>query len=245
MKKTVIVFTGAGISADSGISTFRSDNGLWDNFSVDDVASIDGFKRNPQLVWDFYKARHDQLKTVTFNTAHSSLVNLQNKIEHLGFNFLLITQNVDRLHQSAGSRHVNELHGNLVNVKCDVCDFVDTTEEYWECNLIPHCPKCKSYLRPDIVWFGEVPSIDTMMKASVALEDCRSIFVIGTSLQVYPAADIVHLAVRKGAVLFESNLQCSPFLHNYTMNYINGRAVETVPQLCNMVYNSLLSDIGK
>lgn len=190
MKQKLVVLTGAGISAESGISTFRSNNGLWDNHKVEDVASIQGWYRNPQLVLDFYNERRLQLGAVKPNSAHYALAELEKE-----WNVTVITQNVDNLHERAGSTRVFHLHGELTKVRPENCcnDSDDYSEEtvfdigYDVINLGDLAPN-GAQLRPHIVWFGEAvpyinPAIDHVENADVLL-------IVGTSLQVYPAAGL-------------------------------------------------------
>ena len=190
MKRKLVVLTGAGISAESGISTFRSNNGLWDNHKVEDVASIQGWYRNPQLVLDFYSERRLQLGTVKPNSAHYALAELEKE-----WDVTVITQNVDNLHERAGSTRVFHLHGELTKVRPENCcnDSDDYSEEtvfdigYDVINLGDLAPN-GAQLRPHIVWFGEAvpyinPAIDHVENADVLL-------IVGTSLQVYPAAGL-------------------------------------------------------
>ena len=190
MKKKLVVLTGAGVSAESGISTFRTNNGLWDNHRVEDVASIEGWYRNPQLVLDFYNERRLQLGTVKPNAAHYALAELENE-----WDVTVITQNVDHLHERAGSTRIIHLHGELTKVRPENCynDVDNYSEEsvfdigYDVVNLGDLAPN-GAQLRPHIVWFGEaVPyinaAIDHVMDADVLL-------IVGTSLQVYPAAGL-------------------------------------------------------
>lgn len=189
-KQRLVVLTGAGVSAESGISTFRTNNGLWDNHKVEDVASIDGWYRNPQLVLDFYNERRRQLGTVKPNAAHYALAELENE-----WDVTVVTQNVDNLHERAGSTRIIHLHGELTKVRPENCynDVDNYSEEtvfdigYDEIHLGDLAPN-GAQLRPHIVWFGEpVPyinaAIDQVMNADVLL-------IVGTSLQVYPAAGL-------------------------------------------------------
>lgn len=183
MKKKLVVLSGAGISAESGISTFRDSNGLWENHRIEDVASPEGFARNPKLVLDFYNLRRRQLKDVKPNLAHKILAELEQY-----FDVHIITQNVDDLHERAGSTKVIHLHGELKKVR----SVKDETPIYdWEedCNL-GDCDEKGNQLRPHIVWFGEmVPEMDR----AVEIASGADIFiVIGTSMQVYPAAGLIH-----------------------------------------------------
>lgn len=182
MKKKIVVLSGAGISAESGISTFRDSDGLWENHRIEDVASPEGFRRNPQLILDFYNLRRRQLKDVKPNLAHEILAALEQNFE-----VHIITQNIDDLHERAGSRKVLHLHGELKKVR----SVNDETKVYdWEgdCNL-GDCDENCNQLRPHIVWFGEmVPEMDNAMNIA---SDADIFIVIGTSMQVYPAAGLI------------------------------------------------------
>lgn len=194
MKKKLVVLTGAGVSAESGISTFRDSDGLWDNYNVEDVASIEGWHRNPELVMEFYNARRAQLSTVKPNAAHYAIAALEKDWE-----VTVVTQNVDNLHERAGSTKIIHLHGELTKVRPENCcneedDFSEETvfDIGYDTILIgDHAPN-GAQLRPHIVWFGEaVPyinaAIDVVMDADVLL-------IVGTSLQVYPAAGLYAFA---------------------------------------------------
>ena len=190
MKKKLVVLTGAGISAESGISTFRTNNGLWDNHKVEDVASIEGWYRNPQLVLDFYNERRLQLGTVKPNAAHYALAELEN-----AWDVTVITQNVDNLHERAGSTRIFHLHGQLTKVRPENCcnEMDDYSEEtvfdigYDTIKLGDLAPN-GAQLRPHIVWFGEaVPYIDAAIDH---VENADVLLIVGTSLQVYPAAGL-------------------------------------------------------
>jgi NAD-dependent deacetylase len=245
IRDTVIVFTGAGVSADSGVKTFRDNGGLWEGHRIEEVAHPKGFAKNPQLVWNFYKMRHDQLDTVKPNAAHDHIVKLQQKVIDLGFKFILVTQNVDRLHQAAGSTNVLELHGNLHDIKCSKCSFIDDSKFFWKFADIPLCPVCGEYLRPNIVWFSEAVSPEAYEIPMMAAKNCHSLMVVGTSLQVFPAADIAHIATRLGAKSYECNLTPSGYNANSMMDdyqLIRGRASVTVPEVCKTIINKLISD---
>lgn len=179
----VVVLTGAGISAESGISTFRDANGLWENHDIMEVASIEGWNKNPKLVLDFYNKRRQQLKKVEPNAAHYALRELE-----VQYDVHIITQNVDDLHERAGSRKVLHLHGELLKVR----STYDPTEIlHWndDLNLGDLCSR-EQQLRPHIVWFGEeVPEMEPAMELA---SEADILLVVGTSLQVYPAAGLLH-----------------------------------------------------
>jgi NAD-dependent deacetylase len=181
----LVILTGAGISAESGISTFRDSNGLWENHSIEDVATPQGFGRNPALVHRFYNQRRAQLKTVAPNPAHAALAELEQAWKGRG-DFMLITQNVDDLHERAGSHRLRHMHGELRKVKCTACQHVYRHEDDLDENMT--CPNClyTGNLRPDIVWFGEMPY--HLDEINHALTKADIYVAIGTSGVVFPAA---------------------------------------------------------
>jgi NAD-dependent deacetylase len=183
--KKIVVLTGAGMSAESGISTFRDSNGLWENHDIMEVASPEGWKKNPALVLDFYNKRRAQLKEVKPNKGHEILAELEKN-----FDVQIITQNVDNLHEKAGSSNVLHLHGELVKVRGE---FSENESIYWETDIhLGDVNENAEQLRPDIVWFGEqVPAIE---EAIPYIENADVVIIIGTSLQVYPAAGLMHYA---------------------------------------------------
>ena len=183
--KEIVVLTGAGMSAESGISTFRDSNGLWENHDIMEVASPEGWKKNPALVLDFYNKRRAQLKEVKPNKGHEILAELEKN-----FDVQIITQNVDNLHEKAGSSNVLHLHGELVKVRGE---FSENESIFWETDIhLGDVNENAEQLRPDIVWFGEqVPAIE---EAIPYMENADVVIIIGTSLQVYPAAGLMHYA---------------------------------------------------
>ena len=193
-KKKIVVLTGAGVSAESGISTFRDSNGLWENYKVEDVASIEGWYRNPQLVLDFYNARRSQLAQVRPNDAHRAIATLEND-----YDVTVVTQNVDNLHERAGSTRIIHLHGELTKVRPEnCCNEMDGFSEVSVFDIgadpinVGDLAPNGSQLRPHIVWFGEaVPKIN---QAIDAVEAADVLLIVGTSLQVYPAAGLYRFA---------------------------------------------------
>ncbi len=199
----IVILTGAGISAESGLGTFRDEGGLWAQHRIEDVATPEGFSRDPELVHRFYNARRAQASEATPNAAHEALARLE--AEHKG-NVLIVTQNVDGLHQKAGSKNVTHMHGQLDQALCHSC------EHRWPAPLVMRktdtCPNCASpTTRPDIVWFGEIPY--QMEKISEALSKADVFVSIGTSGEVYPAANFVAEADYFGAHTVELNLEPS------------------------------------
>ncbi len=191
----VFVLTGAGISAESGLATFRDANGLWEDHRVEDVASPEGWERNPELVWQFYSQRREQAARARPNAAHRALAALE---EELGDSLFLCTQNVDPLHAAAGSRRVVHMHGELMKSRCER----DHAEPFEDCRgyigaaALPRCA-CGGRIRPHICWFGEIPY--EMDRITEALANCTLLVTIGSSGAVYPAAGFVMAARRVGA----------------------------------------------
>lgn len=214
-KRYITVLTGAGVSAESGVPTFRDSNGLWCNHKIEDIASWRGWERNPELVWEFYKKRHDDLKQVQPNQAHIELAKLEQLAEQYGYEFLLITQNVDGLHHLAGSKKVVELHGDLRTLRCENCKYQTNASSYWETSTVPRCPMCDNHLRVNVVWFGEELPLDPYYAAEHAIENSDLLMVVGTSGEVYPAAGFVRIARSRGAAICECNIKPAFFQHQY------------------------------
>lgn len=222
----VAVLTGAGISQESGLRTFRdAQNGLWQQYRPEELASPQAFTRNPKLVWDWYAWRREAVKGARPNAAHYALVEMERHIP----DFTLITQNVDGLHQMAGSQNVIELHGNIQRVRCSVCGQQALN---WEENGIdvPRCQRCGGLLRPDVVWFGEPLPPQALEAAVEAARRCQVFFSIGTSGVVQPAASLPHTAKRKGALVIEINLEETPLTRHVDFAF-HGKAGEIVPAL--------------
>ena len=220
--KNIVILTGAGISAESGIDTFRSAGGLWEQHQVEDVATPEGFARNPDLVLGFYDQRREALAKVEPNPAHHALARLER--EFAG-NLLLVTQNVDDLHERGGSSQVLHMHGRLKSALCTSCEV----RSEWDAPMSdrPPCPVCQApTLRPDVVWFGEMPY--QMERIYEALGACDLFVSIGTSGAVYPAAGFVQEARANGAEALELNLEPSEGTHYFTQARY-GKAGELVP----------------
>jgi NAD-dependent deacetylase len=200
----VAVLTGAGVSAESGVATFRGTGGLWEGHSIEEVATPRAFRSNPALVWRFYNARRANLRTVRPNPGHHALAALE--IRFGSERFALITQNVDGLHRAAGSRRVLELHGNLAQVRCTGCGHLEDRGMEPLPDL-PHCGECGALLRPNIVWFHEMLPEDVWQEAAEATALCDCFLVVGTSAVVYPAAGLVEAARQVGAKVIEVNLE--------------------------------------
>ncbi|TCJ98379.1 NAD-dependent deacetylase [Volucribacter psittacicida] len=221
----VVILTGAGISAESGIKTFRANDGLWENHRIEDVATPKAFKRRPQLVQDFYNQRRRQLLSpeIQPNPAHFALAKLE---QTLGDNLLIITQNIDNLHERAGSKNILHMHGELLKARC-----IGSGKVYpWQKDITEQdrCTCCQPprQLRPHIVWFGEMPLY--MEKIYQALAECDYFISIGTSGNVYPAAGFVKEANLQGAISIELNLKKSQGYSAFKQA-IYGKASEVVP----------------
>lgn len=222
----VVVLTGAGISAESGIQTFRAADGLWEEHKVEDVATPEGFARNPELVQQFYNLRRQQLQqpAIQPNAAHLALAELE---AALGDHFLLVTQNIDNLHERAGNRNVIHMHGELLKVRCvssgQVLHWTEDVKPDDRC----HCCQFPSMLRPHVVWFGEMPL--QMDEIYQALAQADYFVAIGTSGHVYPAAGFVHEARLQGAHTVELNLEPSQVGSEFEEKQY-GLASEVVPE---------------
>ncbi|HJW73632.1 MAG TPA: Sir2 family NAD+-dependent deacetylase [Geothrix sp.] len=218
---SIVILTGAGISAESGLRTFRDADGLWENHRVQDVATPEAFYRNPELVYRFYNERRRSLATVAPNAAHLALARLEREWEG---EVLLVTQNVDDLHDRAGSKRLLHMHGELLKARCEACGIIHRWPGDLEADS--RCPSCaRGPLRPHIVWFGEMPL--EMDRIYDALERCDLFVAIGTSGHVYPAAGFVEAIpprARSVELNLERSLMASAFQEAYT-----GKATELVP----------------
>ena len=221
--RNIVILTGAGISAESGIDTFRSAGGLWEQHKVEDVATPEGFARDPDLVLRFYDMRRAAIQTKVPNPAHEALAKLDRDWPG---ELLIVTQNVDDLHERAGASRVLHMHGEHLNAWCTSCDI----RSKWTAPLIEHppCPVCQARtLRPDVVWFGEMPY--RMDEIYAAVRTCDLFVSIGTSGAVYPAAGLVQNAVELGALTLELNLETSQGSRMFHETRL-GPASELVPQ---------------
>ena len=221
----VAALTGAGISAESGISTFRDPGGLWARFDPRELATASAFARDPKRVWDWYAWRRERVAEAQPNAGHLALAQL----ERAAPDFALITQNVDGLHQRAGSRNVIELHGNITRVKCS---REGTIVERWDdaAPRVPRCPACGALLRPDVVWFEELLPESALAAAEDAVGRCDVLLVVGTSAEVYPAAALPAAAKAAGAIVVEINPNPTP-LSGAADYVLRGPAGEMLPAL--------------
>jgi NAD-dependent deacetylase len=225
----VFVLTGAGISAESGVPTFRGADGLWRGYRVEDVAAPEAFRANPTLVWQFYSERRKRAANVYPNAAHRALADLE---QNLGDRFFLCTQNVDSLHEQAGSERVVHMHGRLMQTRCsrDSCHTppFDDERQYLSHAEIPTCPKCGALVRPHICWFGEVPF--ALERIVEQLKIANLLLTIGTSGVVEPAASFVRMArANKARAIYIGPEQ--PANHKFFDDVILGKAGEVLPGL--------------
>ncbi|EIJ66753.1 transcriptional regulator, Sir2 family [Candidatus Nitrosopumilus salaria BD31] len=196
--KKIIFVTGAGISQESGIPTFRGKDGLWRNYDAMKLATIDAFYENPKLVWEWYNERRKNVFAAHPNQGHKAIAELEKYAK-----VMVLTQNIDGLHQKAGSTEVLELHGSIIKIKCSVCDFRD--EILTEFSEIPPLCNCGNMLRPDVVWFGEPLPQNVWQKAIVSASECDLMVIVGTSLVVSPANTLPIYAKQNNALLIEIN----------------------------------------
>jgi len=199
--KHLTALTGAGVSAESGIPTFRGKDGLWNKYKPEELATPQAFARNPELVWKWYAWRMDIVFNAKPNPAHYGFAEL----ERLRILKCIITQNVDDLHERAGSKNVLHLHGSLRKIVCTKCDYSEYAEKPPKIPPLPKCPKCNSLLRPGVVWFGEMLPQDVLSKAIDEMYKSDVVIVAGTSAVVQPAASLPLIVKRNGGVIIEIN----------------------------------------
>jgi NAD-dependent deacetylase len=221
--RRVAVLTGAGVSAESGVPTFRGEAGLWKKFRPEELANFDAFIRNPKLVWEWYRFRKRIIASIEPNPGHQALA----KLEPLFSQFTLTTQNVDGLHRRAGSKNILELHGNIMRNRCLECGVIDETAELDLEDEVPRC-HCGGILRPDVVWFGEMLPEGVLSAAMEAAEHCDFFFSVGTSAVVYPAAALPVVAKQGGAYLVEINPESTP-LSDMADESLQGRSGDILP----------------
>jgi NAD-dependent deacetylase len=201
--KRICVFTGAGISAESGVPTFRGGDGIWKKFKPEELATFEGFRKNPALVWEWYRMRKEVMTTVRPNAGHSAIVDLERF-----YRVTVITQNVDNLHRRAGSSVVHELHGNIERNYCTGCGkFYSDPELDLASVSVPLCTRCAGMIRPDVVWFGELLPEQEWNAAHDAARWADVFFCVGTSGVVYPAASLPSVAKQSGAMTVEINVE--------------------------------------
>jgi NAD-dependent deacetylase len=229
---SVAVLTGAGVSAESGIPTFRGPGGLWRQYKPEELATPEAFQRDPRLVWEWYDWRRQKIAEASPNPAHHALAQMERIVPE----FLLITQNIDDLHGSAGSQRLIELHGCIWRVRCQAEGTVHENREVPLTNLPPRC-SCEGLLRPDVVWFGEPLSIEVQAAAFAAAEASDVFLTIGTSALVHPAASLPVVARDRGAFVAEINPAPTP-ITPYVDSYLQGPAGVLLPQILSVLTES-------
>ena len=222
---TVAALTGAGISAESGIPTFRGPGGIWRTYRAEKLATPEAFAEDPKLVWEWYNFRRGVIAGVEPNAGHRALAELEQRTE----NFTVITQNVDGLHDRAGSRNLLKVHGDIWTLRCTVCGRERCDDATPLAEIPPHCA-CGGMERPGVVWFGEGLPEQIWMDAQRAAQHAQMLLVIGTSAVVYPAAGLAALAKRSGAVVVEINIAETPVSAQADYS-LRGPGAEILPQL--------------
>ena len=225
--KNIVFVTGAGISQESGIPTFRGKDGLWRKYDPMTLATIDAFYQNPKLVWEWYEERRQNILKANPNPGHIAMAELEKYKD-----VTVLTQNIDGLHQRAGSTKVYELHGSIITIKCTVCDFRDTITSSFS-NLPPLC-KCRNMLRPDVVWFGESLPQDIWKTAIEKSSSCDVMIVVGTSLAVSPANLLPVYAKENRALMIEVNPDQTPMSTTMDLS-LRSSAAKTLPELVSIL----------
>lgn len=224
------ILTGAGMSAESGVPTFRGEKGIWKKLKPELLANFDAFMKNPELVWEWYRHRQELMRDVEPNPGHYALAEMEKQFTELH----IITQNVDNLHKRAGSTDPVELHGNILRNRClDCSNCFDEAEITFE-NSLPICKKCGGILRPDVVWYGEMLPEEALKRAAEVYENSELFFSIGTSALVQPAASMPLWAKANGAYLVEINIEETP-LTVYADEFIYGKSGEVLPDLMDKI----------
>jgi NAD-dependent deacetylase len=220
-----VVFTGAGISAESGVPTFRGQNGLWNEFKVEDLATPEAFTAHPQRVWEWYSWRRELISRISPNPGHLAVA----KFEKLFADFSLVTQKVDGLHDRAGNMRLLKLHGDIWEVRCLSCGLRRMNFQPVLPSLPPHC-ECGGILRPGVVWFGEMLPVGVFEEAVRAAQSCDLFFSVGTSAEVFPASQLPGIARQHGAYVVEVNLERSAAAHE-AHEVLLGKSGEILPAL--------------
>ncbi len=223
--KKVAVLTGAGVSAESGVPTFRGADGLWKSFRAEELATPEAFRRDPKLIWEWYDWRRSLIAPLSPNAGHFAIAEMEKRFD----DFLLITQNVDGLHEKAGSRKLLELHGNIWKTRCVDEHTVRENRQTPLKELPPLCG-CGAILRPHIVWFGESLEPAVIQKAIKTSQECDLFIVAGTSALVQPAASLAGMAKEAGAFVIEVNIEKTPISSIVDVSY-RGKSGEILPQL--------------
>ena len=227
--RKIVFVTGAGISQESGIPTFRGKDGYWRKYDPMKLASIDAFYDDPKLVWEWYDDRRKNILAVKPNEGHFAISQMEEFKD-----VVVLTQNIDGLHQRSGSTNVLELHGSIIRIKCTVCDFTDNITENFE-SLPPKC-KCGSMLRPDVVWFGEPLPQNIWQSAIKEASICDVMIIVGTSLVVSPANTLPVYAKQNGAILIEVNPEKTVMSNDMTLS-IQATSVGVLPKMLSIFKN--------
>lgn len=243
----IVALTGAGISAESGIPTFRGAGGYWRHYPAQDVATPNAFLTNPSLVWEFYSYRRNLVLTKSPNPAHVALAEMEQRFMEEGRRLVVITQNIDELHRVAGTKNLLELHGTLFKTRCTKCGHISENNDNPICPALegkgapdaadaripegelPRCQKCSGLLRPHVVWFGESLDSDILVAAQEELQKCDLCLVIGTSSVVYPAAMFAPEVAQRGVPVAEFNLETTSGTDNFGF-YFEGPCGSTLPK---------------
>jgi NAD-dependent deacetylase len=225
--RKVVIFTGAGMSKDSGIETFRGPGGIWERFNSEDLATVDGFLRDPVLVWKWYEHRRQQVSALEPHEGYDALIEMEGLFDEV----VTVTQNIDGLHGISGADRVIELHGNIWKVRCSVEDRPAWEDRRTQIDdLPPHCERCGGLLRPHVVWFGEPLDRMDVLAANIECNGCDAMLVVGTSGIVYPAAGFPWLAKGHGARIVEVNIEPTPITEFADVTLL-GPAQEVLPEL--------------
>lgn len=227
---SILFFTGAGISAESGIATFRGENGLWKKLKPEELASFSAFMRNPDMVWEWYQYRRKIINETQPNPGHYAIAEFEKYYRKV----TVVTQNVDNLHRRAGSKLILELHGNIERNFCVDCNSYYDMIEFGTAEKVPRCLKCNGLIRPDVVWFGEMLPQGVFEESESAAAKCDICFVVGTSAVVYPAAYIPYSAKQGGAFVVEINIEETEFSRQADLSLI-GKSGEILPEIIKKV----------
>jgi NAD-dependent deacetylase len=222
-----VISTGAGVSAESGVPTFRGADGLWKKFRPEELATFEAFQANPKIVWEWYQYRREIINNIKPNPGHNAIAEMPKYFD----SFDLITQNVDGLHRAAGSVDVIELHGNIMRNRCIGCGGMSYDIEFEQ---FPPLCTCGGAIRPDVVWFGELLPVDALERAEEAASDCDVFFTVGTSGVVQPAAGLPYMARRNGAFIVEINLEPSE-LTFITDEHYHGKSGQILPVILDKI----------
>jgi NAD-dependent deacetylase len=231
--KSIVFFTGAGVSAESGIPTFRGKDGIWEKLKPEELANFNSFLRNPEMVWEWYKHRKHIVHEAKPNLAHSTISDFQSIYPEVK----VITQNIDNLHRRAGSKIVYELHGNIERNYCIKCNTFYNDDVIYS-DAAPKC-RCGGLIRPDVVWFGEYLPRDEFREGEIAARKADIFIIVGTSAIVYPAASIIYIAKENGAYIIEINLERTEITYLADQSFF-GKAGEILPNIYKEIMESKL-----